>query len=220
MQATQGGVNSAARSYTITVTAPVTITTASPLPGAGVSAAYSQQLASTGGSNTGYTYSISSGTLPAGITLSSGGLLSGTPAAAGTSTFSITVTDSAGATGSKAFSLTVAATTLMVTTTSLPAGRTNVAYSQQLTYSGGTGGTPTFALASGTLPGGLALGTAGLVSGSPHRRGDLYVLGHGDGGDDDLGGPDAEYCGDPIFRSPRARRHTAKWGSRSRSRRR
>ena len=171
VQATQGGVNSAARTYMIAITAPVTITTASPLPGAGVSAAYSQQLASTGGSNTGYTYSISSGTLPAGITLSSGGLLSGTPAAAGTSTFSITVTDSAGATGSKAFSLTVTATTLMVTTTSLPAGRTNVAYSQQLTYSGGAGGTPTFALASGTLPGGLALGTAGLVSGSPTGAG-------------------------------------------------
>ncbi|HWF39020.1 MAG TPA: Ig domain-containing protein [Candidatus Acidoferrales bacterium] len=68
------------------------ITTTSPLPAATAGTAYSQQFAATGGTPP-YQWSTATGsTLPAGLTLSSTGLLSGTPSASGT--FSVTVTDS------------------------------------------------------------------------------------------------------------------------------
>jgi hypothetical protein len=85
------------------------ITTTSPLPAGTVSTAYSEQFEASGGTAP-YSWAVASGsTLPAGLTLSSTGLLSGTPTTAATSTFSITVTDSesppASVTGS--FSLTI-----------------------------------------------------------------------------------------------------------------
>jgi hypothetical protein len=90
----------------------LTITTGSPLTGGVVGTAYSVQFAATGGT-TPYTWSLASGSaLPAGLTLSSSGLLSGTPTAAATSTFSVTVTDSetAPATATQSFSVTIAST--------------------------------------------------------------------------------------------------------------
>ncbi len=165
--ATQGGVNSLPRNYSIALTTQLAITTASSLPAGGVSMAYSLQFTSTGGSNTGYSYSVTAGALPAGLTLSPTGFLNGTPTTAGTSTFTLKVTDSAGATATGTFTLTFAATPLTITTAALPGGRTNVAYSQQLAYAGGSGGSPVFALASGALPGGLTLSNTGLISGSP-----------------------------------------------------
>ncbi|HEY0704362.1 MAG TPA: putative Ig domain-containing protein [Candidatus Acidoferrales bacterium] len=70
-------------------------TTTSPLPPAQVGTAYSDQLAATGGTGN-LTFTVASGSnLPAGFNLSSAGLLtSASPAAAGTFTFGITVTDS------------------------------------------------------------------------------------------------------------------------------
>ena len=89
---------------TITVTAAtLTITTAS-LPAGTVNTAYNQALAAAGGT-TPYSWSVSSGTLPAGLTLSSAGALSGTPTAAGT--FNFTVQATGGGTATKDFSLTV-----------------------------------------------------------------------------------------------------------------
>ncbi len=155
------------QTFTLTVISVVTITTPSPLPAAAVNTPYSQQLASSGGTGTGYVYTLSSGTLPAGLTLSTGGLLSGTATTSGTSSFTVQVADPATGKGSKAFTLTVGVAPLVITTSTLPSGNTGVAYSQQLAYSGGPGGTPTFTLASGSLPAGLSLSAAGLISGSP-----------------------------------------------------
>lgn len=83
------------------------IDTASPLPQGTAGTAYNQALSATGGVSP-YTWSVTSGTLPGGITLSSGGVLSGTPASAGTFTFTVQVKDSAAATASATFSLTLA----------------------------------------------------------------------------------------------------------------
>src|SRR6185503_764734 len=59
--------------------------------------------------------------LPAGVSLSAGGVFSGTPSAAGTSTVSVTVTDSTGATAGRSFTVTVALpTTPPVNVTGLP----------------------------------------------------------------------------------------------------
>jgi len=72
---------------------PLTITTAS-LPGGQVNLAYSQTLAATGGL-TPYSWSISTGALPTGLTLNGAtGAISGTPSAVGTSNFTVKVTDS------------------------------------------------------------------------------------------------------------------------------
>jgi kumamolisin len=59
-------------------------------------------------SASGQTLSYSATGLPAGLSISSTGLVSGTPTAAGTSTVTVTAKDSTGATGSTGFTLTVA----------------------------------------------------------------------------------------------------------------
>ncbi len=82
------------------------ITTNSGLPPATLNTAYTQTLAANGGA-TPYTWSVVSGTLPAGLSLSSDGVISGTPTAAGTSTFTVNVTGSAASFASKTFNLAV-----------------------------------------------------------------------------------------------------------------
>lgn len=84
---------------------PPSITTASPLPGATQGEAYALTFQSTGGDGS-YAYGLAGGTLPAGLSLSAGGVLSGTPTTQGTATFTVQVT-SAGASTTTAFSLTV-----------------------------------------------------------------------------------------------------------------
>ena len=93
-----------AGSYTTTL--PLSVTTTSPLPNALTTAAYAQSLAASGGSGTGYTWAVTGGSLPSGVTLGTDGTFSGTATAAGTSNFTAIVTDSVGHTASKAFSLT------------------------------------------------------------------------------------------------------------------
>ena len=70
------------------------VTTASPLPPATIGTAYNEQLTATGGTPN-YTWALAStSTLPAGLTLSTTGIISGTPTIVETAaTFSITVTD-------------------------------------------------------------------------------------------------------------------------------
>ena len=82
---------SATASVTITPP-PVTVTTTS-LSNATAGAAYSNSLTATGGT-TPYSWSLSSGTLPSGITIQSSGSLSGTAAKTGTYNISVEVTDS------------------------------------------------------------------------------------------------------------------------------
>jgi hypothetical protein len=82
-----------------------TVSTASLLNGT-AAASYSTTLAAAGGTGP-YTWSVTSGTLPAGLTMSAAGVISGTPSTAGSSTFTVTATDSTPASGSKAFTLTV-----------------------------------------------------------------------------------------------------------------
>ena len=83
-------------------------------------------------------------------------MISGTPSGAGTSNFTVQVTDANSAMVSKALSITVGTTPPTVTTISLPNATQNVAYSATLTASGGT--TPySWSITAGTLPTGLHL---------------------------------------------------------------
>lgn len=89
------------------------------LAGGTVGTAYTTTLAASGGKG-GYSYGVSTGsTLPAGLKLnSSTGVLSGTPTTAGSSSFSITVTDKKGNTGSAAYTLAVSQGLTAITVTS------------------------------------------------------------------------------------------------------
>jgi hypothetical protein len=114
---------------------------------------------------------VTSGALPAGLSLSSGGVISGTPTSAGTTTPTIRVTDSAAATASAPFSLTVSCVPLSVLSTSpLPTGSQGVSYSSQLSSSGGNGA-KSWSVIAGALPGGITLSAAGLLSGTPSVSG-------------------------------------------------
>jgi hypothetical protein len=75
-----------------------------------VAVPYSQALTANGGT-TPYCYAVSSGALPAGLTLASGsGVISGTPSTPGTSVFTVTATDANGCTGSAGYVMGVFAT--------------------------------------------------------------------------------------------------------------
>jgi hypothetical protein len=74
---------------------------------------YSATLAAAGGTPP-YTWSLASGALPAGLTLSSNGTITGTPAGAGSSLFSVTATDASGRTATSSLSLTVTGVQLAV----------------------------------------------------------------------------------------------------------
>ena len=82
------------------------ITNLSPLTTGDVGVSYSQTLIAVNGMPP-YSWSVAGGALPGGLSLSSAGLISGTPTAAGTFNFTAQVTDGASATATQAFALTV-----------------------------------------------------------------------------------------------------------------
>ena len=143
------------------------VVTTTSLPNGQIGVAYSQTLQATGG-QTPYSWSTVGGTLPAGLTLSSGGVISGTPTTAGTSNFTVRATDSQGTpdTDDQALSITIPAN-LVITTASLPGGTVGTAYSQTLAATGGVTAY-SWSVVSGSLPAGLSLGSStGAISGTP-----------------------------------------------------
>jgi hypothetical protein len=76
------------------------------LPNGTVGTAYNQTLTASGGTPP-YTFAVTAGTLPPGLTLSADGVLSGKPTAAGTFNFTVTATDANGNTGSQAYAITI-----------------------------------------------------------------------------------------------------------------
>ena len=79
------------------------------LAGGVTGTAYSETINAQGGTSP-YTFAVTSGALPTGTTLnSSSGVVSGTPSAASTFSFTITVTDASGFIGSLAFQIIIAA---------------------------------------------------------------------------------------------------------------
>ena len=143
-----------------------TITTTT-LPGGTVGVVYSQTLAATG--DTPITWSITGGTLPDGLTISTAGVISGTPTTAKSSFFTVKAVNAVGD-GTKLLYIVINTNpNPIITTSSLPSGAVGTAYSQTLTA---TGSTPiTWSIETGTLPDGLDLSTAGVISGTPSTTG-------------------------------------------------
>jgi hypothetical protein len=157
------------RSLTLTInptSAVLSITTTS-LPDGNVGQAYNQPVQATGGTGA-LTWSIDVGTLPQDLSLNpTTGVISGTPTAAGTSSFTVRVADTGGQADTQALSILInLSSPPIITTTSLPGGTVGLAYSEGLQATGGTG-TLVWSLSGGSLPANLTLSSAGTISGTP-----------------------------------------------------
>jgi hypothetical protein len=174
IQATDSRSQTAQKALTFTVTdtalPPVEITT-STLPSANKGIGFSQQLSASGGKPP-YSWAVTTGALPAGLTVASAtGVISGTPAVSGQFSFTVTATDSESRTASKALSINVLGPPLLVA--AIPALETlmGLSFNYQLVATGGTG-PYTWSAAQGALPPGLNVNaTSGLISGIPTAGG-------------------------------------------------
>jgi Putative Ig domain len=159
----------ATAALSITIAGSALAIPAQSLPPGTTGTVYATSLSATGGSPP-YTWAVTAGALPAGLSLASNGTITGTPTAAGTASFTAQVTDNASATATRALSITVTTTALQITTTDLPAAAASVPYHAVLAASGGT--PPyTWSLLSGSLPPGVALGADGTIGGIPAGTG-------------------------------------------------
>ena len=149
------------------------ITTNSPLPPGTVTQPYNVTLTSTGGTGA-KIWDISSGLLPAGLTLSPAGVISGTPAATGTFSPTFRVRDSGNPqdTATKQLSITINnPTPPNITTTFLPNGSFGNSYNQTLQVTGGIGSLA-WGVIVGGLPPGLGLNAStGQISGTATQTG-------------------------------------------------
>lgn len=132
-------------------------------PGACVGTIYSSFITASGPGP--FTFFVSSGALPPGLTLSAIGNTAnvvGVPTLAGLFTFSITATNASGASQIRTFTITV----LQINTVSLANATVGAAYSQQIGVIG-SAGPFTFTITFGSLPDGLSMSTTGLITGTP-----------------------------------------------------
>lgn len=153
----------------ITVNPVLGISTAS-LPVGTVNVPYVGVIGAVGATGT-FTWNVISGNLPPGLSLSSSSTSSvtilGTPNTVGTSKFTIQVVDSAGSSVSREFSITInPPPPLAITTTSLPQGTVGITYPNTQLQTNQSGSF-TWQQTGGTLPPGLSLSTAGVISGTP-----------------------------------------------------
>jgi hypothetical protein len=171
VRATDAAGRTAQTTASIAIAAPLRIA-GTPTDVGTVGQSYSASFGASGGTGP-YAFSLASGTLPAGLSLSpTSGTVSGKPTVAGLAEgLTVKVTDAAGRTAvSDAFRIAVTEVLAVAgsASTSAIAGQ---AYSAQFSASGGTG-PYAWTLASGTLPPGLSLDAAsGQISGSPTTLG-------------------------------------------------
>ncbi|MDN8078812.1 putative Ig domain-containing protein [Burkholderia multivorans] len=118
-------------------------------------------------------WSVAGGSLPAGLSLSSSGKLSGSPTAAGTSSFQVMAAYKTKA-GEQAYQVIIASVSVALASATLPAGVQGTAYAydlkQNLSVTGDPAYTPsqvTWSLVSGPLPAGMQLNSDGTVTGTP-----------------------------------------------------
>jgi Pectate lyase superfamily protein/Putative Ig domain len=151
--------------------------TTNSLPGGAVGAAYNATIAFSGGVAP-YQWSVGSGSLPAGLSLSAAsGAISGSPALAGTSMFAVVVQDSRRQTARANLAVAISGSngsgnpTLGIRNSSLPNGTVGTNYSAALVISGGTAPYQ-WSVSGGALPKGLDLTVnTGAIVGMPSVAG-------------------------------------------------
>lgn len=162
---------SGSQSYTITINAIPLITTTS-LPGGQIGTVYSQAVSVANGTPP-FTFSVSAGGLPTGLSLNpSTGVISGTPRAAGSSNFTVMAADAAKASASQDYIIKISGSSpLTITTTSLAGGTLGIADSQGVAATGGTRPS-TWSTTSGSLPNGLTVpAQSGAIRRTPTSTG-------------------------------------------------
>ncbi|MGA7886589.1 MAG: putative Ig domain-containing protein, partial [Acidobacteriaceae bacterium] len=161
-------------SIAIAPAAPIVFTTTS-LASATYNVAYTATVAATGGAGA-LTYKVTTGSLPAGLTMSSAGAISGSPTAAGTANFTVTASDAYGDSAQQALSITVNYPAIVISPAAgaLPGGQYKVAYSQNLTATGGSGSGYTWSVTSGAASltaVNLSVSSSGAITGTPQATG-------------------------------------------------
>ncbi|HEX3746262.1 MAG TPA: putative Ig domain-containing protein [Bryobacteraceae bacterium] len=182
LQVSDGQQTSAPQQLSIAiaaVTVPTSLSIASPAmltPGM-VGTLYGQTLMASGGSGS-YTWTLTSGALPTGLSLSPSGAITGTPTAAQTASFTAVVNDIGGNSLPGAFTLVVASsnTVSLITPNPLPDGAQGVPYNYAINVLGGT--PPYFySIVSGQVPPGLTFdATNGTLSGTPTQSGSFDLV--------------------------------------------
>ena len=138
-----------------------------------VNVSYSTQLSASAVPS--FTWTVSAGSLPPGLSLSTGGLISGTPVIAGTYIFSVSAADATNSAnfGVRQLEIIVTPLNLSVSTT-LANGNAGTPYSQSLTVTGATGAVAWTVQQFNYLPPGLTLTSAGVLSGTPTTVGQYF----------------------------------------------
>jgi hypothetical protein len=159
----------ATATLTVNVVCPTISVNPSSLPGTAINTSYSQIIsASPAGGN--YSFAVTSGLLPAGLTLNANGSFSGAPTNSGTFNFRVTATGFGGCTAFRDYVLVVSCPVITVTPSSLPGGAVGAAYSQ--TVSATPAGSYAYSVSSGALPTGLTLNaSSGAITGAPSTIG-------------------------------------------------
>jgi hypothetical protein len=151
---------------------PLQIVTSSPLPDGTVGVGYSAAIGTSGGTEP-VTFSLDKGSPPAGLRVLSSGLVTGTPTAPGTSTFSIRANDSANGTDARDFTLTIKPPPL-----SIPSGSPNptaIAGTPFKLDFGCTGGVAPYTFSiTGSLPPGITFSSC-VLSGTPTTPGTYTI---------------------------------------------
>jgi uncharacterized repeat protein (TIGR01451 family) len=136
------------------------ITTSGNLPNAAAGVPYSQNVTAANGSQP-YTFAVTGGYLPSGLTLAAAGALTGSPLLGGYFNFTITVTDHAGATASQEFDLFVAQASSLAIAKShsgnFVQGQNSAAYNLIVSNASGAGPTNGTVTVTETVPSGMTL---------------------------------------------------------------
>jgi large repetitive protein len=145
------------------------------LTNATIASPYSKQLPVATGGTPGYTYTLATGSsLPAGLTLSASGLVSGTPTATANPTFDVVVTDTKGCNTTATFTLTVTPA-LALAPGALPNGVTGTAYTTN-GIPAATGGTGPYTYSATGVPPGLTFNPATReITGTPTQIGTYTI---------------------------------------------
>jgi hypothetical protein len=115
------------------------------------------------------TFAVDAGNLPAGITLSADGVLSGTPSDGGSYTFTVTATNTNGTATAGPFTINVSEVPSILATP--PPGTATVGSQYAYTFVTDGWPQPSVTLSQGQLPDGLTLAPDGSLSGTPTTAG-------------------------------------------------
>jgi hypothetical protein len=156
----------------ITAAPAIQFASAAALADARLDNSYAASIAATGGAGA-LTYSVGSGSLPAGLMLSPNGAIGGKPTAGGAFTINVRADDAFGDTASQAFTLRVVSPTLTITVPALPTVYAGSNFTPAtFSASGGSGSGYSWSVANGSaLPGGMTLSSSGILSGKPTSPG-------------------------------------------------